>query len=416
MQNKRLIVIGGGASGFFCAVNAARLCNNLEVIILEKSSKVLSKVKISGGGRCNVTNHCFEVPSLINNYPRGKQFLKRELFQFTPKDTIDWFESRGVPLKIEQDGRVFPKSDRSDSIIDALISEARNFHVKIDLNTKVTDIKNVDGQWILNCSSTNVVDENRTINCDFICVACGGFPKIIQFDWLNSLGHSVINPVPSLFTFNIPDKSLNSLMGVSLPKARVKILGTKLKEEGPIMITHWGLSGPVILRLSAWGAKILEELNYSFYIHVNWLNDQEESQIRESWQNIRNQYSAQKMIDKNPFNLPKRLWLYLLSKAEIPIDMYWSKLPAKNQNKLIQLMASDTYQVQGKTTYKDEFVTCGGIDLSQIDNQTLESKIHDHLFFAGEVMDIDGITGGFNFQHAWASGWIVAQSIANQIN
>lgn len=397
---RTLVVIGGGAAGFFCAVNAAQLSQDLKVVILEKSSKLLSKVKVSGGGRCNVTHHCFEVNELIKYYPRGRNFLKKELYQFTPRNTIEWFEERGVKLKSEPDGRIFPATNSSQTIIDCLLNEAKKYNVEIYLNTTVHQIFRENEDWIIDIGT-------EKIKADFVCIACGGFPKIDQFNWLKNLNHSIETPVPSLFTFNIPNNDIVQLQGISCT-AQIKIIGTKLVEKGPLLITHWGLSGPAVLRLSAWGARVLAEKNYIFSIHINWLSQYNEQHLRDEWNDIRNHSSSQKISDKNPFDLPKRLWQYFLSKAAIDEDMYWSKLPAKQQNKLIQILVADEYQIKGKTTYKEEFVTCGGISLSEVDAQTMESRLHKNLFFAGEILDVDGITGGFNFQHAWASGWIAS--------
>lgn len=401
---KTLAVIGGGAAGFFCAVNAARLSGDLKVVIFEKSSKLLSKVKVSGGGRCNVTHHCYEVNELIKYYPRGKNFLKKELYGFTPKDTVRWFEERGVKLKAEVDGRMFPVTNSSQTIVDCLLNEAKRYHVDIRLSVAVHQLFRENNQWVIKT-------ESEKITADFVCIACGGFPKAEQFNWLKDLGHSIETPVPSLFTFNIPDSNMVQLQGIS-SVAQIKIPGTKLVEQGPMLITHWGVSGPAVLRLSAWGARSLAQKDYQFSIHVNWLPGYNEQHLRSVWNDIRNQLSSQKISDKNPFGLPKRLWLYFLSKAAIDEHLYWSKLPARQQNKLIQMLVADEYQVRGKTTFKEEFVTCGGISLAEIDAQTMSSRLCENLFFAGEIMDVDGITGGFNFQHAWASGWIAAKTIA----
>ncbi|ANI90424.1 flavoprotein [Arachidicoccus ginsenosidimutans] len=406
-NQKTFIIIGGGAAGFFCAVNAARLSRDLKVVILEKSSKVLSKVKVSGGGRCNVTHHCFDVNELIKKYPRGKNFLKKEFFNFSPKNTVEWFEQRGVQLKTEADGRMFPITDSSQTIIDCLLNEAKKYNVEIRLNANVHQLFKENDNWVIDLGY-------EKIKADFVCIACGGFPKIEQFSWLKNLEHSIEMPVPSLFTFNIPENNITQLMGIS-SVAQVKILGTKLVEQAPLLITHWGLSGPAILRLSAWGARILAEKNYEFSIHINWLPQYNEQSLRNDWNDIRNKISSQKIIDKNPFDLPKRLWQYFLSKAEIDEDLYWSKLPSKQQNKLIQILVADEYHIKGKTTFKEEFVTCGGISLSEIDVQTMQSRLHKNLFFAGEILDVDGVTGGFNFQHAWSSGWIAAKTVAANV-
>ncbi len=403
---QQLIVIGGGAAGFFSAVNAARLAPLLKVMIIEKASKLLSKVKVSGGGRCNVTHKEFDVNELIKKYPRGRNFLKKELYQFTPKDTIEWFESRNVNIKAEADGRMFPASNSSQSIIDCLLQEADKYHVEIRMNTTVSNIEKENGQYLLH---TNTGE----IKADYLVIACGGFPKADQFYWMKNLQHSIEPPVPSLFTFNVPDSDIKTLMGLSAKQVEVKIAGSKLKEKGPILITHWGFSGPVVLRLSAWGARELAQKNYSFSIQINWTGAFNENSLREEWNSIRNKFGSQKIGNKTPFELPLRLWNFLLQKAGIEGDTPWDTLASARQNKLIQILTNDVYDVKGKTTFKEEFVTCGGVSLKEINSQTMESRLHRNLFFAGEIMDVDGITGGFNFQHAWASGMIAAKSIAS---
>ena len=406
-MSKTLVVIGGGAAGFFCAVNAARMNASLKVLLLEKSNKLLSKVKVSGGGRCNTTHACFEIQELVKKYPRGQNFLKKSFHQFYTKDTIQWFEERGVELKTEEDGRMFPVTDNSQTIIDCLLKEADKYHVSVQLQTVVTSLQKTDNRFELQCNN------GKTILADFVCVAAGGFPKATLFDWLTATGHTITTPVPSLFTFNIPNNPITSLMGVSVANAMVKVAGTKLQEEGPLLITHWGMSGPVILRTSAWGARELADKNYHFTILVNWIPNYTEQILRDEWQAIRERSGAQKISSKNPFNLPNRLWLYLLQTSEIDADWRWSDLPAKQQNKLIKNLTAQEFSVKGKTTFKEEFVTCGGITLNEIDPQTMQSRKLSGLFFAGEVMDIDGITGGFNFQHAWTSGFIAAKTIAS---
>ena len=401
-----LVVVGGGAAGFFCAVNAARLNPSLKVIIVEKSSKVLSKVKVSGGGRCNVTHACFEIPELIKRYPRGENFLKKSLHWFNTNNTIQWFEERGVKLKTEADGRMFPVTDDSQTIIDCLINEANKYSVEILFNTEVKSIKRIENFFQLETTNPKLQTAN------FLCIACGGYPKSSQFEWLKNTGHTIEEPVPSLFTFNIPANAITSLMGVSVEKAAVKIQSTKLTETGPLLITHWGLSGPAVLKLSAWGARELSQLQYNFNININWVPSYNENSLRQAWQELRNQFAGQKISNKNPFGLPNRLWLYFLELCSINPDLRWADIAAVLQNKLIKTLTGQALQVNGKTTFKEEFVTCGGIKLSEIDANTMQSKIVPHLFFAGEIMNIDGITGGFNFQNAWTSGWIAAQHIA----
>lgn len=406
-EHQKLLVIGGGAAGFFCAVNAARLNRQLEVIIMEKSNKTLAKVKISGGGRCNVTHACFQVSELTEKYPRGGHFLKKAFRQFFTADTIRWFEERGVKLKTEEDGRMFPATDQSQTIIDCLHNEAERYGVLVKNGISVTGIRSMENGFEV------LLNGEEKTSCDFICIACGGFPKLSQFDWLKALGHSVEEPAPSLFTFNIPGHPLTALPGISVKNVRVKIRGEKITEEGPLLITHWGISGPAVLRLSAWGARTLSRLGYHFTAVVNWLPPWNENSLRERFQSLRFEMGPQKMCSRNPFQLPQRLWQFFLEQAGIGEETRWAGLPAKAQNKLIRWLVSAEFPVQGKTTFKEEFVTCGGIRLEEIDALTMQSKIVPRLFFAGEVMDVDGITGGFNFQHAWTSGWIAASAIAN---
>lgn len=406
---KTLIVIGGGAAGFFCAVNAARLNPHLKVVILEKSSKLLSKVKVSGGGRCNVTHACFEIAEMIKKYPRGANFVKKSFHQFFTTDTIEWFKARGVALKAEDDGRMFPVTDSSQTIIDCLFGEANKYAVEILMNKEVKGLSRVNGEWSIKFSGS------QFMVCDFVCVACGGYPKSAMFDWLKQLGHSIAEPVPSLFTFNLPGNEITRLMGVSVTDALVKIAGSKLTERGPLLITHWGLSGPAVLRLSAWGAREFAVKSYQFTVLINWIPEYNEQQLREKLQELRFEMAPQKIVNKNPFGLPQRLWEYLIYQSRITENMRWADLPAKEQNSLIKNLVSQEFEVKGKTTFKEEFVTAGGIQLSGIDVNTMQSKIAPNLFFAGEVMDVDGITGGFNFQHAWTSGFIAAKTIAGNV-
>lgn len=403
---KNLIVIGGGAAGFFCAVNAARLNPHVKVTILEKSNKLLSKVKISGGGRCNTTHQLFEIPALVKKYPRGEHFLKKAFYQFNTKDTIEWFAERGVELHAEADGRMFPISNNSSTIIECLLKEADQYYVNIEMQTEVKKITKLETQFQIETNKLGV------IQADYICIACGGLPKLDMFNWISKMGHPIQSPVPSLFTFNMPKHPITALMGLSVSNAVIKISGTKLKEQGALLITHWGLSGPVVLKLSAWGARQLADMNYQFSIQVNWLGETTDAMLRLDWTFYREQFSANKMGSKSPFTLPTRLWHFLLNEASISVDTRWAELKAVNQNKLIQLLTSQVFEINGKTTFKEEFVTCGGVQLSTIHPQTMESKLVPHLYFAGEVMDVDGITGGFNFQHAWSSGFNAATAIA----
>ncbi len=405
MQQK-LIVIGGGAAGFFCAVNAARMNPSLKVLIIEKNNKVLSKVKVSGGGRCNVTHACFEISELIKKYPRGQNFLKKSFHWFNATNTIEWFQERNVALKTETDGRMFPESNDSQTIIDCLLREATKYNVEMMLNCEVKEIIAENNSFIL------LTPDSRLLTSDYLCIACGGYPKSSQMDWLQKIGHSFETPVPSLFTFNIPNNKITELMGVSVENATVKIAGTKLQEQAPLLITHWGMSGPAVLKLSAWGARQLADKNYHFEISVNWLGNRNENELRDEWLFFRDRFAAQKIGNKNPFELPNRLWIHLLRESFIDESLRWAELTSKQQNKLIQTLTAQTFLVKGKTTFKEEFVTCGGIKLNEIDPKTMQSKIVPHLFFAGEITDVDGVTGGFNFQNAWTGGWIAAKAIA----
>lgn len=410
-MQKQLVVIGGGAAGFFCAVNAARMHPELKVILLEKSSKVLSKVKVSGGGRCNVTHACFSMADMVKKYPRGASFLKKAFYDFFTTDTIAWFEERGVKLKTEADGRMFPESNSSQTVIDCLLNETNKYKVEVRMHADVVNMQREVDEPTGTVKFRLQFSTGGTLDADYVCVASGGYPKASQFEWLKKLGHTINKPVPSLFTFNMPGNAINQLMGVSVAEASVKIASTKLQQSGPMLITHWGLSGPVILKLSAWGARELEEKNYRFSIFVNWLPQFNENSLKEKILQVRFDIAAQKISNRNPFFLPSRLWEYFLQQCGINADIRWADLPAKEQNKLVKILCAQQMEVSGKTTFKEEFVTAGGIQLSEINPGTMQSKIVPNLFFAGEVMDIDGVTGGFNFQNAWTTAWIAAKSV-----
>ena len=407
MNKKKLVVIGGGAAGFFCAVNAARLQPNIEVIIIEKTGKLLSKVKVSGGGRCNVTHGCFSMGDMVKKYPRGEQFLKKAFHHFFTTDTIQWFIDRGIETKTEKDGRMFPSSNSSQTIVDCFLNEAVKYNVQIEINTDVTNLHFQNNKWIITTSF------NKEIAADFVCIASGGFMKMANAKWLDLLGHTIAPPVPSLFTFNMPANPITKLMGLSVEHARVKILGEKLETEGPLLVTHWGLSGPAILKMSAYAALILANKNYDFTVVINWLPLYNENSLREKMQLLRFDMATTKIQNKNPFFLPTRLWEYLLLESGIKEGIKWTDLKAKEQNLLIKNLCLQSFQIKGKTTFKEEFVTAGGVNTEEIDVNTMESKLQKNLFFAGEVINIDGVTGGFNFQNAWTTGWIAAKAIAN---
>ena len=405
----KLIVIGGGAAGFFCAINAARMNPKAEVVILEKTVKLLSKVKVSGGGRCNVTHACFDISDMANRYPRGKNFVKKSFHGFFTTDTIQWFSERGVQLKTEADGRMFPVTDNSQSIIDCLLNEAKKFNVEIRMQVSVEKIEKSRIGFTLHTKSSG---RDEILSADCVCIASGGSSKDLSYNWLRSLGHKISKPVPSLFTFNIPDHPIIKLMGVSVEDAEVKISGTKEKQRGPVLITHWGLSGPAVLKLSAWGAVELAERNYDFLITVNWVPPYHESGLREFLINHREQFASSQMKNKNPFGLPQRLWDFFLELSGVLNDTRWGNLSSVSMNKLVKNLSSFECRVSGKTTFKEEFVTAGGVSLTEIEHATMMSRIVPGLYFAGEVMDVDGITGGYNFQHAWTSGYLAAKAIA----
>jgi len=398
---KKVAVIGGGAAGFFAALSVAEHHPSARITLYEKSSKVLSKVKISGGGRCNVTHNCTDINTLIQAYPRGGKQLKSIFHSFQPKDTIDWFNARGVALKTEKDGRMFPVTDDSQTIIDCLETACDKLGIQRQLNSGVEKISTQGEQWILEF-------KNGTIQSDVVIVTTGGSPKAKGFEWLANLKHSIIPPVPSLFTFNMPKEDITQLMGVVAKKTKVHIAGSKIKTEGPLLITHWGMSGPAILKASSMGARALADCNYHFSIRVQWL----EESPQELWSILAKiaKDHPQKQVGKyNPFDLPNRLWGYLLTKVKLPHDRRWNEVGQKNFHRLIDLLTNDCYAVEGKTTFKEEFVTCGGISTKDINMKTMESKKAKGLYFAGEVLNIDAITGGYNFQAAWSGGYVAGK-------
>ena len=398
---KKVAVIGGGAAGFFAALSAAEHHPTAQITLYEKSSKVLSKVKISGGGRCNVTHNCTDIPTLIQAYPRGGKQLKSIFHTFQPKDTIAWFNARGVTLKTETDGRMFPDTDDSQTIINCLEAACDKLGIQRQLNAGVEKISPQEGQWTLEF-------KNGVTQCDTVIITTGGSPKAKGFDWLANLKHSITPPVPSLFTFNIPQEDITQLMGVVAKKAKVHITGSKIKTEGPLLITHWGMSGPAILKASSMGARVLADLNYHFNIRIQWIEESPQELLNILEETAKD--TPQKQIGKhNPFDLPNRLWTYLFNKIKLPQDRRWNELGQKNFHRLIDLLTNDNYTVEGKTTFKEEFVTCGGINLKDINMKTMESKKAKGLYFAGEVLDIDAITGGYNFQAAWSGGYVAGK-------
>lgn len=399
----KIAVIGGGAAGFFAAISCRNHFPNAQVTILEKSSKVLSKVKISGGGRCNVTNACFDNKKLSQHYPRGENQLRKAFDQFNASDTMEWFESRGVKMKVYSDNCVFPLANDSQVIIDCFFNESKKLKIELLLNQRIQQISRTENTFLIQT-------EDGELEFDRVIVTIGGQPKSSGFNWMEKLGHQIIEPVPSLFTFNMPKNPICELMGNVVEQATVKVEGTKLIGQGPLLVTHWGMSGPAILMLSAWGARILNEKNYNFAILVNWLNEEKEDNLRAQLQRYMLEQGGKMVSNFNPFPLTNRLWCFLLTKSEISLEIRWKDLGKKNINKLVNSLLNDRYEVSGKTTFKEEFVTAGGISLNEIDIKSMESRIIKGLFFAGEVLDIDGITGGFNFQAAWTTGFIAGKN------
>ncbi|MFC5270300.1 NAD(P)/FAD-dependent oxidoreductase [Adhaeribacter terreus] len=404
-----IAVIGGGAAGFFGAITCAQQNSQNQVILFEKTGKLLSKVLVSGGGRCNVTHHCFNPNELIKFYPRGSKQLKKPFQEFGAQNTVNWFEKRGVQLKTEADGRMFPITDNSETIANCLLREAKNASVEILTHTDISEIVKLENGTFELCSA-----KGKTCKADKILVTTGGQNKPENYEWLKALGHKIEKPVPSLFTFNVPGSYLKELMGISVPRAIVKISGQKLESDGPLLITHWGFSGPAILRLSAWGARILNELNYHFNISINWVPDFTEETLRAKLLSYKSIH-GKKIISSNPFfGLPQRLWKIFTDQAGISAELRWLDVSNKNLNKLLETLLRGNFEVRGKTTFKEEFVTCGGVSLSEVNMQTLESRHVKGLYFAGEVLDIDGITGGFNFQAAWTTGFLAGKSMAQE--
>ncbi|RFC55517.1 BaiN/RdsA family NAD(P)/FAD-dependent oxidoreductase [Brumimicrobium aurantiacum] len=396
-------VIGGGAAGFFAAIQAKSNYPSSTVIILEKSKKLLSKVKISGGGRCNVTNATTSISELSKAYPRGGKQLKKLFQKFNTIHTHEWFTSRGVELYAQDDQRVFPVSDDSQTIVDCLMNEVQKLGITIKTEASVKKIQPEENGLSL------FLDDVNNIFFDKVIVAAGGSPKMSGLQWLADLGHEIKSPVPSLFTFNMPNEKVKSLMGVAVDQATTRIQGEKLIGNGPLLITHWGMSGPAVLVLSSFGARLLSDKNYQFNLQVNWTNEQNQEIVRQEILNIMTDHGQKQLQNIRPYMLPSRLWHFLLTKAELPLTQKWDEIGKKGTHKLIELLTNDIYEVKGKTTFKEEFVTCGGVSLQSVNSKTLESKHIPGLYFAGEVLDIDAITGGYNFQAAWTTGFIAGK-------
>lgn len=406
-QQYQIAVIGGGASGFFGAIHCANSNPNCKVTIYEKSAKALSKVRISGGGRCNVTHQCKDNNILVKSYPRGEKVLKSVFARFGIDDTIQWFEKRGVKLKAEDDGRMFPITDNSETVIECLMKEAETLNIEIQYNRGVKSLKKSYDDKM-----TVTFDDGTEIKFDRVLIATGGHPQLHSFDWIADLKHDIIPPVPSLFSFNINNEALIAMQGISVPKANVRISASAFQSEGPLLITHWGLSGPAILKLSSLAARHLAEKDYKFQISVTWITNLNELQMRNQIALFKANQPKKSIAAHNPFLLPARLWQYIQQKAALTPSLQWANISKDQVNKLVGAIINDIYTVDGKTPFKDEFVTCGGVNLTDVDFKNMQSKRTRGIYFAGEVLDIDGITGGFNFQSAWTTGYIAGTSMA----
>jgi hypothetical protein len=409
MQETDILVIGGGAAGYFGAVSAAEAGPGTRVLLLERGPQPLAKVRISGGGRCNVTHSCFEPRALSSRYPRGARSLLAAFARFQPADTVRWFEGRGIALKTEPDGRMFPTTDQSETIIACLQSAAQNAGVEVRLRSGVEALRRTDaGHWEATLSSGGAVYARNVL------VATGGCKPGGPMEWLSALGHEIVAPVPSLFTFHIEAEWVRALAGLSVPGAEVSIPETGLKETGPVLFTHWGLSGPGILRLSAWGARELAAVGYRFPLRVRWCPAGNAEQLQSQLQSARTAQQGKSVTNTPLFGLPTRLWEALVGLSGITPEVRWNQLPKPLVLALMERLLRTELLVTGKSMNKDEFVTCGGVSLKEIDFRTMQSRLHKGLYFGGEVLDLDGITGGFNFQAAWTTGWIAGRAMAAQ--
>jgi predicted Rossmann fold flavoprotein len=407
MSNKKVIIIGGGAAGFFSAINIALLKPDYKITILEKTNKLLSKVKVSGGGRCNVTHHCFDNSELVKNYPRGNKELPQVFSKFNVSSTIEWFEKQGVQLKVEEDGRMFPVTDNSQTIIDCFLRLANQFNIEIVTQCEVFAIKKYNEEFKL---KTN----KNELTADVVICSIGGHNKADSYFLIKNLGHTIIEPIPSLFTINLPNESIKKeLQGISVKHAEVKIAGSKMNYNGPVLITHWGLSGPAVLKLSAFAAHEFFNANYTATILVNWVYPLKTHEVEEKLKLIQKEKHKSLPYTSPQFDLPKRLWEFLCERSGIDNAKPWAELNKKQLNSLAENLCGSTFKMEGKTTFKEEFVSCGGVHLKEVDFKTMRSKIVPGLYFCGEVLNIDGITGGFNFQSAWSTAWICATNAAN---
>ncbi len=401
----RVAIIGGGAAGFFSAITVKENYPEAEVTIFEKSNSILAKVKISGGGRCNLTNACSLNKEFVTAYPRGRKQLKNIFKVFNNKDTVKWFEERGVPLVVQKDNCVFPKSQNSQSIVDCFINKAKSLGVKVKTNHYLASASLNNNRLELKFKDK----EESALFYDKVIVAIGGMPQRSKINWLEGLNHKISDPVPSLFTFNMPDESINTLMGIVVENTIVSIKGENIKQNGSVLFTHWGMSGPAILKLSSYGARILAEKNYNFTVQINWTGEKNTAIVLEELIKMLKRYPNKLVVNIKPYGIPSRLWEFLLEKASVSDKKKCCELGKKNTNRLVSLLSNDFYGVKGKTSFKEEFVTCGGVSLNSININTMESVACPNLYFAGEILDIDGITGGFNLQSAWSTAYIAGK-------
>jgi predicted Rossmann fold flavoprotein len=401
----QLIVIGGGAAGFFAAIACAEACPQHHVVILEKTVTLLAKVRLSGGGRCNVTNACFDPAVLVQHYPRGGAALRGPFTRFQPRDTIEWFARHGVHLKTEADGRVFPTTDRSSIIVECLISAAQQAGIEIRTSVTIDAIERAEQAGFVVRSRSG-----QPLLADRVLLATGSNRH--GYAWAAALGHTIEPPVPSLFTLTIDDPRLQGLAGISVPDAQVQIEGTRLRQRGPVLITHWGLSGPAILKLSAWGARVLHDQQYQADVRISWLPDLNDDQLRQRLLALKSEQARLIVAVTSPLGLPLRLWQKLIGAAGLTAEQRWTELSKWQIAALIEQLLRGMYRVQGKGAFKEEFVTCGGVNLDEVNFKTMESRQCPGLYFAGEILDVDGVTGGYNFQAAWTTGWLAGQAMA----
>ncbi|MFP4133774.1 MAG: NAD(P)/FAD-dependent oxidoreductase [Halothece sp.] len=407
---QRVIIIGGGAAGFFAAITCASISPKTEVILLEAARKPLGKVRISGGGRCNVTHHCFDPALLVQAYPRGGKSLRGAFTRFQPQDTMTWFEKRGVNLKTEADGRIFPVTDNSETIVNCLVSEAKKQGVMIKTGVKV--------QWLSYENERFIVDlkNGESLSSDRALLATGS--QRLAYQWAKQLGHQIIPPIPSLFTFNIKDERLNDLAGITVEQVEIQLQlkgKEKYKQIGQLLITHWGISGPAVLKLSSYGARVIHDQGYDLGILINWLPSENMETIKEKLFAQKQETPRRQVMSFSPFSIPRRLWEKLATVAGISPSLRWAEISKKQVKALAKELTQGEFQMEGKGVFKEEFVTCGGIDLKGVNFKTMESKFISGLYFAGEILDIDGITGGFNFQSAWTTGWLAGQGMSHEI-